>query len=167
MAPPKAVPRATVSGWDTKELTHRAEDPRDSPADLLHGGFDPFSIALIVLGHLLQELGPGAQGVLLHPQGHPCLLRLPFLAPALRQFLPVPAKGRLLPSLPGEAVPGILQVLPHRLHPRLQGVLLRPQLGQLDLLTGQVGLRACRRPCCCARSAWVRWALASLARTRS
>ena len=68
--------------------------------------------------------------MLLHPQGHPCLLRLPFPAPALCQFLPVP-----------KLFPGSLQVLPHRLHPRLQGVLLRPQLGQLGLLTGQVGLQ--------------------------
>ena len=66
---------------------------------------------------------------------------------------PVPGAGTLpVPPGPGEGrlpsrvclaklFPGILQVLPHRLHPRLQGVLLRPQLGQLGLLTGQVGLQ--------------------------
>lgn len=80
--------------------------------------------------------------MLLHPQGHPCLLRLPFPAPALCQFLPVPAKGRL-PSRVclAKLFPGILQVLPHRLHPRLQGVLLRPQLGQLGLLTARSASR--------------------------
>lgn len=61
---------------------------------------------------------------------------------ALCQFLPVPAKGRPASRVClAKLFPGILQVLPHRLHPRLQGVLLRPQLGQLGLLTGQVGLQ--------------------------
>ena len=101
-----------VPGGNPEQLAHRAENPGEFPRlDGVHGGFDPLGVALVVLGHLLQEGLSGGQGVGLHPLDHPGLFRLGLTPLAAGQVLLALAEGfRLVPAGLGLGFLGLAQV---------------------------------------------------------